>query len=35
VLKSVVERLKSAAVEDPTIGERALHHFYSLVRNSR
>ena len=35
VLKGVVERLKAAAVEDPVIGERALHHFYSLVRNSR
>ncbi len=35
VLKGVVERLKAAAMEDPVIGERALHHFYSLVRNSR
>jgi hypothetical protein len=35
VLKGVVERLKAAAMEDPMIGERALHHFYSLVRNSR
>ena len=35
VLKGVVERLKAAAAEDPLIGERALHHFYSLVRDSR
>jgi hypothetical protein len=35
VLKGVVERLKAAAVEDPVIGERALHHLYSLVRASR
>jgi DNA repair exonuclease SbcCD nuclease subunit len=35
VLKGVVERLKAAAMEDPVIGERALHHLYSLVRDSR
>lgn len=35
VLKGVVERLKTAAVEDPVIGERALHHLYSLIRNPR
>jgi hypothetical protein len=35
VLKGVVERLKAAAVENPVIGERALHHLYSLVRDSR
>ena len=33
VLKAAVERLKAAAAEDPAIGERALHHLYSLVRN--
>ena len=33
VLKAAVERLKARAADDPAMGERALHHLYSLVRN--
>ena len=33
VLKAAVERLKARAADDPSMGERALHHLYSLVRN--